>query len=297
MTGLTRIPLPGRSLIRLAGADRVDFLNGLVSNDVRRVGPDQSLYAALLTPQGRFLADMFIAGPHEALWLDVAAAHRDGLLKKLQLYRLRARVEIAALDWRAYALIGEGVATALGLAAEPGASAPRGEGFALLDPRLAAMGARLWLPPAAEPDLGMPGAFAAYEDLRLDLGLPDGAQDIEVDRGLLLEHHFEALHGVDFRKGCYVGQEVTTRSKHRGLVKKLLYRVGADAPLPAPGSPLMQGDQEAGILRSVQGRHGLALLRRDAVEKASAENAPITADGIAIRAALPDYALETANAS
>jgi len=299
MHGIQRISLPDRSLLRLDGPDRVDFLNGLVSNDVRLASSSRSLYAALLTPQGKFLADMFISAQQDALWLDVAAAHAADLLKRLKLYRLRAKVEIAAVaGWQAWALLGTDAGAALELALGPdaaaGAAGPSGAGFACIDPRLAAMGARVWRPDGDALPPGEPADTAVYEHLRLRLGLPDGARDIETDKGLLLEHHFEALHGVDFRKGCYVGQELTARTKYRGLVKKQLFRVECDAgDLPPPGTMVTCGDAEAGVMRTSWGRAGLALLRLEQVERAGRENLPLAAGGLALRAALPDYAAET----
>ena len=285
------IQLPGRALLRLDGPEAKDFLNGLVSNNVTKAAPDHALYAALLTPQGKFLADMFIQAHQDALWLDVAASRLDDLAKKLKLYRLRAKVEIAPQPgWQAYALIGPKAAEALALPEQAGAAKAFGQGFACIDPRLAAMGARIWLHPQGEaPNLGEKAEFAAYEALRLRLGLPDGAQDIEIDKGLLLENHFEALHGVDFAKGCYVGQEVTARTKYRGLVKKQLYRVNAEAALPPPGSIVTQDGTEAGQLLSHDGQVGLALLRNEQVTKASEGGAPLLAGGIALQATLPDY--------
>lgn len=290
------IPLPGRALLRLDGPEAKGFLNSLVSNNVTKAAPDRALYAALLSPQGKFLADMFIhahapTGQAEAVWLDVAADRLDDLTKKLKLYRLRAKVEITPQPgWRAYALIGPDAAHSLDLPPAAGAARAFQAGFACIDPRLADMGARIWLPEGDAPGLGAAADFAAYEALRLQLGLPDGAQDIEIDKGLLLENHFEALQGVDFAKGCYVGQEVTARTKYRGLVKKQLYRIGADSDLPPPGSPVSQDGAEAGQLLSHDGRRGLALLRNEAVAKASEGGAPLLVEGIALRAALPDYA-------
>lgn len=282
------IALPGRALLRLASPDGLaavkNFLNGLISNDTGRIGADRALYAALLSPQGKFLFDMFVAEWQDALWLDVAADRAEELARKLALYRLRAKISIdLQAGWQAFALIG-----GAGLDSAPGLAA----GFGFTDPRLAGLGARLWLPPGAAPSQGEPGDFAAYEKLRIGLGVPDGAQDIEIDKGLLLEHHFEALHGVDFRKGCYVGQELTARTKYRGLVKKQLFQVRGSAALPAAGSQITLDGQEAGWLRSSQGQDGLALLRLEAAAKAAAGDRALLCDGIALEARLPDYAAQ-----
>lgn len=284
-TSPQQIALPGRALLRLASPDGVaavkSFLNGLISNDTGRIGPDRAIYAALLSPQGKFLFDMFVAEWQDALWLDVAAERAEELARKLMLYRLRAKISIEPqAGLQAFALIGS--------SAPPTTPAPAA-GFGFTDPRLAALGARLWLPPDAVPEHGQPAPFTAYETLRIGLGVPDGAQDIEIDKGLLLEHHFEALQGVDFKKGCYVGQELTARTKYRGLVKKQLFQVRGSAALPAAGSLITQEGQEAGWLRSSQGQDGLALLRLEAAAKATGDS-PLLCDGIALEARLPDYA-------
>ncbi|WP_428249937.1 YgfZ/GcvT domain-containing protein [Ferrovibrio sp.] len=279
MIPLTHIPLPDRALLRLDGPEAKDFLNGLISNDARHLGPEAPLFAALLSPQGKFLFELLLAEWQGAVWLDTEAATAPELEKKLKMYRLRAKVEIAPqAGWRGYALLNAG----------PDMAIPA-EGFAFTDPRLAGLGQRLWLPEGVPPP-GVPGEMAAYEALRLQLGVPDGTRDIERDKGLLLENHFEALNGVDFNKGCYVGQELTARTKYRGLVKKQLFQVQAETALPARGSLVLLDGQEAGELRTSLGNHGLALLRLEAVAKAAAGGQPLTCEGIALTARLPDYA-------
>jgi folate-binding protein YgfZ len=293
MTELTHIALPGRALLRIAGDEAKGFLNGLISNDAARIAPDRAIMAALLTPQGKFLFEMLIAEWQGALWLDVAADRAAELAKKLTLYRLRAKVTIEqAAGWQAHALIGDGTATALGLPDDAGSAGPVGQGFGFIDPRLNLLGARVWLPEGAPPPPGQPGDFTSYETLRLSLGVPDGIRDIEIDKGLLLENHFEALNGVDFKKGCYVGQELTARTKYRGLVKKQLYKVSAGSPLPPIGTMVMLGEQEAGTIRSSLGNQGLALLRLEAVAKAAETGEVLRAEGIALIPKLPDYAAQ-----
>jgi tRNA-modifying protein YgfZ len=257
----------------------VGFLNALVSNDVAvqpaADGLNPAAYAALLTPQGKFLHDFLIVTASEAgvLLLDVAAGRRADLKRRLTLYRLRAKVEIVELDgWTGYALFGAGETPA-----KPA------DGVLFTDPRLPALGWRLWLPPGSEPASTVADA-AVYEEHRIALGVPDGARDIEVDKGLLLENHFEALRGVDFRKGCYIGQELTARTKYRGLLKKQLYRVEAGTDLPAIGTPITANGQEVGQLRSSSGSMGLALLRLDATAQ------DLDVAGIALKAVRPDYA-------
>lgn len=286
MSALTCALLPtegpaGRILLRISGAEARDFLNALVSNDVGAASPARAVYAALLTPQGKFLHDMLAVGLEAGgLLLDVAAGRAADLQRRLTLYKLRAKIEIAPLDWQGFALFG-------------GEDPPQIDGEAMLfrDPRLAALGWRLWLPPGRMPDLTVAGP-EAYDRHRLALGVPDGARDIEIEKGLLLENHFEDLQGVDFRKGCYIGQELTARTKYRGLVKKQLYRVtgAADAVLPPVGTTIRFGEQEAGEMRSSFGNAGLALLRLDVMAAAMQAGRPLEAGGLALTPQRPDYA-------
>lgn len=267
--------LPDRALLRISGPDAAGFLDPLISSDVA-TEPGRAVYAALLTPQGKFLHDFLVyTQSPESLLVDVAAERRADLKRRLTLYRLRAKVELTELEgWQGYALFGSGNM--------PGMP-ERGVLFA--DPRLPALGWRLWLPAEVAPPLTIT-SLSAYEAHRIALGVPEGVRDIEVDKGLLLENHFEALNGVDFKKGCYIGQELTARTKYRGLLKKQLYKVQGSADLPAPGTPITaNGGQEVGQLRSVSGNIGLALLRLDAVSSQD-----LDAAGVALTAIRPDYA-------
>lgn len=284
MPDLTCAGLTDRALLRIGGPEAVPFLNALVSNSVDRVAPGRAVYAALLSPQGKFLHDFLVAaapGPEAGLLLDVAAGRRADLKRRLTLYRLRSKVEIADADWQGFALFGGDAAPA----------APEG-GVLFADPRLPALGWRLWLPPGTECAIGRPGSPEDYERHRLALGVPDGARDIEIDKGLLLENHFEALNGIDFRKGCYIGQELTARTKYRGLVKKQLYRVMAAGgkTLPPAGTPVTLEGREAGELRSSLGNTGLALLRLDAVAAAGRDGRKPEAAGLALLPQRPEYA-------
>lgn len=288
MQGASTTPLEDRSLIRIAGPDAVSFLQALVSNDVDRVGPERAIYAALLTAQGKYLHDFFIAELDGALMVDCEAARRDDLLRRLTLYKLRAEVEIEPADGLAvHAAWGPGALEALGLAAEPGAATAIGNGTAFTDPRLAAMGARLLLAVGAQIPAGFqPGEAAAWEARRLALGLPDGSRDLEVEQTLLLEAGFDKLNGIDWDKGCYVGQELTARTRYRGLVKKRLLPVSIQGPAPTPGTPVLQDGRIAGAMRSGGGGRGLALLRLDALEAGG----PLKAGEAELTPETPDWA-------
>lgn len=281
MSELTCVALGDRALLRVAGPEADNFLNALVSNDVAKAQPGQAVYAALLTPQGKFLHDFLIARAEDgSLLLDIAAERRGDLKKRLTMYKLRAKVELAELDWQGYALWGDA-----------GAPAMPPEGALFADPRLAALGWRLWLAPGCDYSLPPLSPPETYERHRLRLGIPDGVRDIEIEKGILLENHFEALNGVDFRKGCYIGQELTARTKYRGLVKKQLHRVTAErGSVPPPGAILVLDGQEAGVMCSGLDGEGLALLRLDAVAKMQSDGKKLEAGGIALAAERPDYA-------
>lgn len=270
MTDCAQVELGTRAILAVGGADRVAFLQGLVSNDVTRASEAHAIHAAFLTAQGRFLNEFAIVARGDGLLLETEAAKLDDLRKRLTMYRLRSKVTLEPMpDWSVIALIGADAAAAAGLAAEPGAAAPFLDGVAFVDPRLAALGVRLLLPRASLPALAARGwrvaATAEYEALRLRLGVPEGSQDL--DHGLLMENGFDELHGIDWKKGCYVGQEVTARMRYRALVKRRLTPVRIEGPAPAPGTPVTLDGAEAGEMKSASGDRGLALLRLEKLEE------------------------------
>ena len=256
--------LPHRSVIAVSGPDRVEFLQGLISNDTTKVAPDRAVWAALLTPQGRFLNDMFVAhGGDDTLLLETERAYAPALVRKLGLYKLRSKVTI---EDRAATME---VAAVFGPDADK--TAPVEGPTTFLDPRLAALGMRMLAPAGqAAPLLAACGFAAApleaYDALRLELGVPDGSRDLTVDKALLLENGFDELNGVDWQKGCYMGQELTARTKYRALIRKRLFPVRIEGALPAPGTSVFKDGQEVGELRSGSGNRALAMLRLDAVQ-------------------------------
>lgn len=287
--------LADRGVLEVAGEDRRTFLQGLVSNDVTKATVDRAIYAALLTAQGKYLYDFPIVALGEALYLDAEAARLGDLQRRLGLYRLRSKVTLADASDRfaVAAAFGDGAADRFGLPAEPGAATGFAGGVAYVDPRLAALGVRLLLPrerlPAALDALGAPADVAAYDRLRLGLGVPDGSRDLATEKAILLEAGFDELNGIDWNKGCYMGQELTARTKYRALIKKRLMPVTVDGPLPAPGTPVMLGGDEAGELRSGRDGLALALLRLDAVEEAASTGVALTAGTATLSAARPDW--------
>ena len=277
------VVLEARGILAVSGADRRSFLQGLVSNDVEKIAPGRAVYAALLTAQGKYLHDFIMVQEGEAILLDAEAARLADLKRRLSIYRLRAKVELAERPELAVAAVfGAGAAGALGLPDTPGAARAIAGGVALVDPRLAELGARLI---ADRGSLARPAErfdhadFAAYDRHRLALGVPDGSRDLAIEKSILLESGFDELNGVDWQKGCYIGQELTARTKYRGLIKKRLFPVEIEGAAPAPGALVMLDGKEAGEMRSAQDGRGLALLRLDAVDKGgvlSADTARLT---------------------
>jgi hypothetical protein len=264
------VVLEERGVLAIAGPDRASFLQGLVSNDTARVSGERAVYAALLTAQGKYLHDFIMVECGEAIWLDGEAARLADLKRRLSLYRLRARVTLDERPALAVAAVFGG--SVFDLPPEPGAARGFDDGVVFVDPRLAALGARVVLPREhIRRALGESGAveseFAEYDRLRLGLGVPDGSRDLVLDKSILLEAGFDELNGVDWAKGCYIGQELTARTKYRGLIKKRLFPVRIDGPAPVPGAIIVQEGHEAGEMRSGRDGVGLALLRLEAMGK------------------------------
>jgi len=278
--------LPGRGFLAVAGDGARPFLQGLVSNDVNAVSPTRTLYAGLLTAQGKFLHDFFLAEIEGAVVLEAEGERLADLHRRLMMYRLRARVTLTdrSADWVAAALWD---GDRLGLDAKPGATRAFAGGIAFADPRLGALGLRAILPRAgaAAALAGAGYAFSdaeAYDCHRLALGVTDGSRDIPVEKAFPLEFGFDDFHAVAYDKGCFVGQELTARTHNRGTIKRRIYPVTVEGPLPAPGTALHHGESEVGEMRSGRDGHGIAHLRIDAAEMAIRDGASFTAGGARI---------------
>jgi tRNA-modifying protein YgfZ len=289
--------LADRGVLALRGGDARSFLQGLASNDVARIREDQAGYGALLTPQGKFLFDFFIVQEAAQLLLETEQARLEPLLRRLLMYRLRSKVDLDDVSTRfaVAALIGDEVAGLLDLPQSPGAARVLEQGVAFIDPRLPRLGARALLPKDTAAALLAELGFeeldrAAYERLRLTLGIPDGSRDLVIEKSTLLESGFEELNGVDFAKGCFVGQELTARMKYRGLVRKRLMPVTFAGPSPPPGTIIRLEGRDAGEMRSGIDGQGLALLRLEQVEKAKTEGAPLMAGDTEILPQPPAWA-------
>jgi folate-binding protein YgfZ len=271
MTDGSFVLLEDRAVLGVSGPDRRPFLQGLVSNDIEKVTFETARYAALLTAQGKYLHDFVMVEANESIWLDVEAPRLGDLKRRFSVYRLRAKVSLEEhRDLAVAAVFGEGALAVFGLPDVPGAARAFGSGAALVDPRLAALGARAVLPrehaATALSGLGLAEAdFDTYDRLRLSLGIPDGSRDLVPEKTILLEAGFDELNGVDWQKGCYVGQELTARTRYRGLIRKRLMPVQIHGPAPGQGTLVTADGREAGEMRSSREGLGLALLRIEAV--------------------------------
>jgi tRNA-modifying protein YgfZ len=262
------VNLPERGVIEISGEDRVSFLQGLVSNDVAQARPGAAVWAAFLTPQGKWLADFFILATDDALLLDCARDQAAFLIKSLSRYRLRAKAALRDLsDERA-------VHVAWG-------EAPLAEGALIAaDPRHPQAGWRV-IAAAVLPNTAGEQDWRRH---RIALGLPDGARDMEAEKSVLLEAGFDELHGVSWTKGCYLGQELTARTKYRGLLKRRLVPVRVEGELPPSGAPVMRGAEEVGTLRDGVPGLAMALLRLEALD---AER--LTCDSAILTPQKPDW--------
>jgi len=279
--------LPDRGVVKVAGDDARGFLNGLVTNDMAKVAPGKPRFAALLTPQGKIIVDFIVAeAPSNdggGFFLDCPRALASALVEKLNFYKLRAKV------------ICEDLSSVLGVMAIWDGTAESEYGLSYPDPRLPALGSRIMLPPhlaeEAAADLGgMLAGADAYEAHRIALGVPRGGLDFIYGDTFSHEADMDQLNGVDFGKGCYVGQEVVSRVEHRASARSRVVPIVYDEFAPSSGLPVMAGDRQIGTLGSTAKGHGLALMRLDRIGDALAAGATIEAGGIAIRAVKPAWA-------
>ena len=250
--------LPDRGVVKVAGDDARGFLNGLVTNDIAKVAPGKPRFAALLTPQGKIIVDFIVAeAPSNdggGFFLDCPRALASALVEKLNFYKLRAKV------------ICEDLSSVLGVMAIWDGTAESEYGLSYPDPRLPALGSRIMLPPhlaeEAAADLGgMLAGADAYEAHRIALGVPRGGLDFIYGDTFSHEADMDQLNGVDFGKGCYIGQEVVSRVEHRASARSRVVPIVYDEFAPSSGLPVMAGDRQIGTLGSTAKGHGLALMR------------------------------------
>jgi folate-binding protein YgfZ len=275
--------LPDRGVVKVAGDEARTFLNGLLTADIGQVTPQSARFAALLTPQGKIVVDCIVAEGADGLFLDCPRTLAAALVEKLKFYKLRAKVAI------------EDLSSALAVLAIWDGTGNTTQGLTYTDPRLAALGRRVILPaglvPQAAADLGAQLADpSAYEAHRIALGVPRGGLDFAYGDAFPHEADMDQLNGVDFAKGCYVGQEVVSRMEHRGTARNRVLPVAADGNAPGAGIPVMAGDKQVGLSGSGIGSQGLAMLRLDRIADARAAGLALTAGGVTIHPRKPDWA-------
>lgn len=275
--------LPDRSVVKVAGEDARNFLNGLITTDIDRLKPGLGRFGALLTPQGKIIVDFLItevpAGHGGGFLIDCPKALADTLATKLKFYKLRAKVTVENLDL--------GV-----LAAWDGEPAAHPD-LAFADPRNDALGYRILIPEDLKQKLShLIGAelvdAAEYEAHRIALGVPRGGLDFMYSDAFPHETNMDRLAGVDFDKGCYVGQEVVSRMQHRGTARTRSVKVLLDGPSPEIGATILAGDKPVGTIGSTAGGKGIALVRIDRVADALDAGQALTAGGLALTLAEPD---------
>ncbi|MCH4267812.1 MAG: folate-binding protein [Brevundimonas sp.] len=253
--------LDSRALIRVSGPDARPFLHNLLTQDVETLQPGELRFGALLSPPGRLLFDLFLWGEEDGVILDVAAERRDALMQRLTLYRLRAQVEIMPIPGAVFVAWGTDVA----------------DGF-VADPRLSALGGRRW---GDESEID--AAESDWQARRLALGVPDPTQDALMDKTYPIEADFDLLNGIDFHKGCFIGQETTSRMKRRGTIKNRMMAIAFDGPAPERGAEVLKGDLRAGeVMTGAEGR-AIALMRLDRMD------GDLTVEGRPVRVEKPDW--------
>lgn len=260
MTSLLK--LDSRAVIRLSGPDSRSLMQGLITNDIETLSSHNALYAGLLTPQGKFLFDMIIVLEGDDLLLDVEAARKPDLMRRLMMYKLRSDLEIVD-DPRCVWALFDGTAHA---------------GLVYTDPRHKSLHTRVIAADNPAPE-AKPLTPEAYEERRIRHGVPDGSRDMKIEKDFWLETNAEKMNGVSFTKGCFVGQELTARMKHRTTLKKKLVPLKSDgADLQTDAKILTEEGKAAGEIRTASGPYGLAYMRLEYLD------GPLVADGIPVSA-------------
>jgi folate-binding protein YgfZ len=272
--------LADRAVFRMTGTDARKFLQGMLTNDVDKLSEGEAMHAGMLAPQGKILFELLVLAAKEEFLIEVAKDKMAELIKRLGFYRLRSQVAMAEEP-------------GLKVAAVWGGS-PRlpQDAIAYADPRLPALGSRVLLPSSANvSELGCASATEAdYHAMRIKLGVPEGGRDYAFGETFPHEALFDQLNGVDFKKGCYVGQELVSRMEHRGLARKRIVPVEGEAELPSFGTPITTEGVPIGTLGSSSGVSGLALIRLDRAEEALAKSGALKAGEVVITLLQPEFA-------
>ncbi|MBB2964850.1 folate-binding protein YgfZ [Methylobacterium sp. R2-1] len=267
--------LPDRAVVAVSGPDALSFLQGILTCNVETLPEGEARLGALLTPQGKIQFDFLVSRAEDGFRLDVAAERASDLVKRLGLYRLRAKVTVAADPTQGVAAAWDGAETAA-------------ETIRVRDGRLPALGERLYF---AEGAFSADATEAAYHAHRIGLGVPEGGRDFAFSDAFPHEALMDQLGGVDFKKGCYVGQEVVSRMQHRGTARtRILPIVYRDGPAPEPGTEVTAGARSLGVTGGAAGERGLATIRLDRLGDALAAGELVRAGGTVAAVGKPDFA-------
>ncbi len=277
--------LTDRGVIKVTGEAEA-FLHKLITNSMLDIGPGEARYGGLLSPQGKLLFDFMVVplpeGAAAGYYFDCVKTQAPDLAKRINFHKMRAKITI------------EDVSDTLGVAAFWGQEAPQGiEGTLYKDPRAPEMGWRLIAPHAVLAKLAAPQEDA-YEEHRIAVGVPKGGVDFPYGDTFVHDANLDALHGVDFKKGCYVGQEVVARVHFRKSARKRIVKVHFNGPAPASGSDILFGDVAIGQVGSISGSEGLAMLRLDRLDDAKAAGVPLKAGDASLDVSVPEEFVETA---
>lgn len=252
--------LDSRALVKVSGPDARPFLHNLLTQDVETLQPGELRFGALLSAPGRVLFDLFLFGEDDGVLLDVARDRRDALIQRLSMYRLRAQVEISADDRNVFAAIGQ-----------------TPDGFAV-DPRVAALGGRTY-----GGGYGITSSEDIHDRHRLDHGLPNPDADVPTDGAYPIEADFDVLNGIDFQKGCFIGQETTSRMKRKGGIRKRMLPIDFEGDPPPVGAEVLNGELRAGEVRTGHMGRAIALLRLDRID------GDLTVDGRPVTVSWPEW--------
>jgi folate-binding protein YgfZ len=269
-------PLPDRGVVAVDGPDALTLLQGLITNDVRRLDAAPAMFAGLLSPQGKILFDFFVVRTPEGVLLDVVRDCAGDLVKRLSMYRLRAAVTIkdVSADHEVVAIFGGSRTTNLNLV--------------YADPRRPELGARAIVATTERAD--STATAADYHDFRIGIGVPEGGRDYSFGEAFPHEALFDQLNGVSFTKGCYVGQEIVSRMEHRGTARRRIVPVSGTAGKLVEGQPVLGGEVEIGRIGSVAGGRALAMIRLDRAEEFAEKGVPLKAGDRTLVIDIPAWA-------
>jgi len=278
--------LPDRGVLKVSGPDTGTFLQKLITNSVQKFEPGESRFSGLLTPQGKLLFDFFVVplpeGPEAGFYFDCVKEQSADLAKRITFHRMRAKVTI------------EDLSAEVGVAAVWNGEIPAIEGATVSrDCRVEGMGSRV-IAPIAALEKAIPADVEAYIAQSIACAVPKGGIDFVYGDTFVHDVNLDQLHGVDFKKGCYVGQEVVARVHFRKSARKRIVKVHFDGPAPATGTPLMAGESSIGQVGSISGTDGLAALRLDKLQEATAAGTPIKAGDLTVNFSIPDILFEEA---